>query len=107
MNNMSLVKITLGVAFAAITTFIVNASDALPTVENVNNEVATASTSSTQSFSKLLAKFDADNNGVLSESELLASDNESLKMAFKHLDVNNDANISEEEFNAYVGKALN
>lgn len=109
MNNLSLVKITLGVAFATVATFIVNANEILPNVSEVKNSVAIESTASlpAKTFSQLLSQFDADNNGALSESELSTSDNEALKIAFKSLDANEDANISEDEFSTYVNTQLN
>lgn len=95
MNNLSLVKITLGVAFATVATFIVNANEILPNVSEVKRSVAIESTASlpAKTFSQLLSQFDADNNGALSESELSTSGNEALKIAFKSLDANEDANI--------------
>ncbi|XPF93867.1 hypothetical protein ACM9HF_17905 [Colwellia sp. RE-S-Sl-9] len=98
MNNVSLVKVTLGVAFAAVATFIVNAND---TVADIKNEIAAETTASMQSpsFSDLLSTFDADENGSLSESELSSS---ALQSDFSSIDTDGDTNISEDEFNAYV-----
>ncbi|WP_076418532.1 hypothetical protein [Colwellia sp. UCD-KL20] len=101
MNNVSLVKVTLGVAFAAVATFIVNANEITPTVADIKNEIAAETTASmpSPSFSDLLSTFDADENGSLSESELSSS---SLQSDFSSIDTDGDTNISEDEFNAYV-----
>ncbi|WP_077339452.1 hypothetical protein [Pseudocolwellia agarivorans] len=101
MNNVSLVKVTLGVAFAAVATFIVNANEINPTVADIKNEIAAETTASMQSpsFSDLLSTFDADENGSLSESELSSS---ALQSDFSSIDTDGDTNISEDEFNAYV-----
>ena len=114
MNNSNLVKMTLGVAFATIATFVVNANDITPKVSEAISTVETSMTEvkelheddQTESvislqkkdFSQLLSDFDADQNGALSEEELATSDNEALKMAFKNLDVNEDLHISANEF---------
>lgn len=109
MNNMSLVKITLGVAFATVATFLVNANEILPEVTEVKSAVVMETTASSpeKTFSQLLSQFDADNTGTLSESELSASGNEALKSAFKSLDANEDGSISEDEFSAYINTQLN
>lgn len=105
MKNINLSKITLGVAFAAFTTFIVSANEILPKESEVATESETSLTS--QTFSQLLSQFDTDSNGSLSESELSTSGNEALKIAFKSLDENEDENISEDEFSTYVNTKLN
>jgi len=109
MNNLSLVKITLGVAIATVTTFIVNANEILPKITEVESAITTESTSlsPSQTFSQLLSQFDVDNNGTLSESELSTSGNEALQIAFKSLDVNEDTNLSEDEFSTYISTQLN
>lgn len=96
--NISLTKLSLIVAIATLTTSLVNA----------NEETAKLTTTKTSNiaeqtkFSQLASQFDTDKNGLLSESELMASNNDSLHLAFKQLDVNADSNISEEEFAAFV-----
>jgi len=114
MNNISLVKITLGVAFATvatITSFIADANEVTPILANVKDvvvitekqDIAEVETSSFQekAFSKILLEFDTDKNGVLSEAELSTSNNESLKMAFKNLDLNENGNLSLDEFSVF------
>lgn len=111
MNNLSLVKISLGVAFATVATFIADAnevstsiSDAKAVVITTEKNTATeveASSFQQKAFSKLLVKFDTDKNDVLSEEELATSDNTALKVAFKNLDVNEDGNLSRNEFSVF------
>ncbi|MDO7085001.1 EF-hand domain-containing protein [Pseudocolwellia sp. AS88] len=117
MNNSNLVKMTLGVAFATIATFVVNANDITPKVNEaitttetqidavkelpVTEQVESAISLQQKDFSQLLSEFDADQNGALSEAELSTSDNEALKMAFKNLDVNEDSLISASEFSTF------
>lgn len=115
MNNISSVKVTLGVVFATAATFIVNAYEIMPAetaltekAVELKNEVAVESSSFLENsgFAKLLSEFDQDENGTLSQAELSSSDNEALKIAFKHLDSNEDENISEDEFSTYTQKKL-
>lgn len=111
MNNISLVKITLAVALATIATFIVNANEISPMETDLQDTTVMAdihdivevegSTVQQKSFAKLLTQFDTDKNGALSEMELSTSDNEALKMVFKNLDLNEDNNLSLDEFNAF------
>lgn len=110
MNNLSLVKISLGVAFATVATFIaeaneiktsINDAEAIVVTENQQATDVEASSFQQKAFSKLLVKFDADKNDVLSEKELSVSDNEALKVAFKNLDVNEDGNLSRDEFTVF------
>ena len=111
MNNISLVKITLAVALATIATVIVNANEISPMETDLQDTIVLAdfqdivevegSTVQQKSFAKLLTQFDTNKNGVLSEEELSTSDNEALKTVFKNLDLNEDANLSLDEFNAF------
>jgi len=94
MKNTNIVKMALGLAFATIATFHVNADDLTPKVESNVSLIKT-------SFSELLAEFDTDKNGALSKEELSTSDNKSLKMAFQKLDVNKDSLISVDEFSEF------
>jgi Ca2+-binding EF-hand superfamily protein len=109
MNNSNVVKMTLGLAFATIVTFVVNANDITPnanasTLAEVSKvkmqEEIVESTSSLQQkdFSKLLSEFDKDSNGSLSEEELSTGDNDALKIAFKNIDSNEDGQISSSEY---------
>jgi Ca2+-binding EF-hand superfamily protein len=112
MNNMSLVKVTVGIVVAAAATFIVNANEVLPALGEIKNEVkkelptGKVSAIEDKTFTQLLSQYDADKDGSLSETELLSSDNEALKIAFKKLDANNDLAISKYEFTAFTGKVI-
>jgi len=102
MNNISLAKITLGVAFATIATFVVNANEIGPKVDideksEVSQEVAVSKQS--QTFLQLLSAYDADENGMLSEVELAGS---ALQSHFSGIDINADDSIDEDEFTAYI-----
>lgn len=96
MNTANLIKMTFGVVIATAATFIVNSHE-MPVLDEVKQSVS----SQQQDFSQLLSKFDTDKNGALSEAELSTSDSAALKIAFKNLDSNQDANITADEFNTY------
>ncbi|WP_076418531.1 hypothetical protein [Colwellia sp. UCD-KL20] len=98
MTNTNVTKMILGAAFATVGTFSVNAYEILP-VETTEEVVEKAPVVVADSFSQLLAAFDTDSNGSLSESELSSS---SLQSDFSSIDTDGDTNISEDEFNAYV-----
>lgn len=112
MNNISLVKVTVGIVVAAAATFFVNANEVLPALGDMKNEVnkelptGNISTAVDKSFSMLLSQYDTDMDGSLSEDELLSSDNEALKIAFDKLDANEDLTISEDEFTAFSGSII-
>ena len=112
MNNISLVKVTVGIIIATAATFFVNANEVLPALgdkkHEVNKELPTGnvSTAVDKNFSMLLSQYDTDMNGSLSEDELLSSDNEALKIAFDKLDANEDLSISEDEFTAFSGSII-
>jgi Ca2+-binding EF-hand superfamily protein len=96
MNNISLKKVTLFVAIAALTSPFANANaNDISQVKSVVKQV-----SSTQ----LIAQFDQDKNGQLNEAEINASGNKKLHQAFKNIDSNNDAAISEKELSDFLAK---
>jgi Ca2+-binding EF-hand superfamily protein len=103
MNNVKLGKKSLGFVLAAAATFTVNANNVTPNVTTIENtaEVGGSFSLNQIDFSKLLSVFDIDNNGALSKAELSTSDNETLKSAFKSIDINEDASISADEFRAF------
>ena len=116
MNNLSLTKISLVVIAATFTTLLVSASDDIATTVQVKDVVVTKQAAKQKAkqankpmkkqikFSQLTAQFDTDNNGLLSQSELKASNNQALHIAFNKLDINTDDNISEQEFVAFTNK---
>lgn len=112
MNSMSLVKVTVGIVLATAATFFVNANEVIPDLGEVNSDVemevkkelpsGKVLISEDETFAELLAQYDTDNDGSLNETELLTSDNEALKIAFKKLDANEDLAISLQEFTAFT-----
>lgn len=52
-------------------------------------------------FVQLMAKYDVDNNGLLSKAEAVKSKNQSLIKNFDAIDENGDAGISEQELNSF------
>ena len=108
MDTASLIKMTLGVALATVAAFKSNANELTSTVTSVVDAPIIESNSSLLKldFTELLAQFDINKDGALSEAELSASDNEALKSAFNDFDVNNDANINAEEFSTFEGVSI-
>jgi len=104
MNNLSLTKISLVVIAATFTTLLVSANDDIASTVQVKDVVAAKHVNKQVKFSQLTAKFDTDKNGLLSQSELKASNNQALHIAFNKLDTNTDDNISEQEFVAFTNK---
>ncbi|XPF93870.1 hypothetical protein ACM9HF_17920 [Colwellia sp. RE-S-Sl-9] len=104
MTAINLAKIILSVAFATVATFSVNANEILP--EQAEATIESSASLQAETFSQLLSAFDADKDGALSEVELSTSNNDALKIAFKNLDANEDATISEDEFSAYISQKL-
>lgn len=104
MTTINLAKIILSVAFATVATFSVNANEILS--EKAEATIESSASLQAETFSQLLSAFDADKDGALSEVELSTSNNDALKIAFKSLDANKDANISEDEFSAYISQKL-
>jgi len=100
MYNIRLTKISMAVIAATFTTLLVSANDDIASVSASKDIKA----SKVIKFSDLAAQFDKDNNGLLSLRELKASNNEALHIAFNKLDTNADANISEQEFTAFINK---
>jgi len=100
MYNISLTKISMVVIAATFTTLLVSANDDIVSVSPSKDMNAFK----VIKFSDLAAQFDTDKNGLLSQSELKASNNEALHIAFNKLDINTDANISEQEFAAFINK---
>lgn len=105
MTTINSAKIMLSVAFATVATFSVNANE-IPAVEKADAAIESSASLQAETFSQLLSAFDADKDGALSAVELSTSNNDALKIAFKSLDANEDANISEDEFSAYISQKL-
>jgi len=110
MSNLSLVRVSIGIVVVAAATFLVNANEVMPKASELKSEVKEALPTKSmpvKTYEQLLSQYDADKDGALSESELISSDNDALKIAFKKLDANNDSSISSYEFTAFTGKVVN
>ena len=68
-------------------------------IVSANEDITT--TSKNPAFVALLDQLDTDKNGLLDRSEVLTSKNTTLKETFNKIDSNNNAQISEEEFNQF------
>ena len=55
-------------------------------------------------FSVLIEKLDSDENGMLSEAEVSANQSQLLNQEFNKMDVNQDKQIDEVEYNSYVAQ---
>ena len=91
----SLKKVSLFVFTTSIAAFYVSAEDKA-TVPSKTVEVASVE------FSQLLAKFDKDNNGLLSKAEVAVSKDELLIKRFDSIDTNADAGLNEEELKTFT-----
>ena len=93
MKNVSLKLVTLAVvALSAVST--VSALENKPTKAELSVDKNQIS----------FGKYDTDNNGKLTENEILAANNGLLNKAFKTLDSNGDSSISLEEFSKFTAK---
>lgn len=93
----SLKKITLIAVSSLIGAFYVSASEPVKMV----NELAEKGKGEVV---QLIAKFDQDNNGLLSKAEVEVSKNEALVKNFAAIDTNTDAGLSEEEIKLFIKK---
>ncbi|TYK67374.1 hypothetical protein [Colwellia echini] len=112
MNNISLTQISLFVAAVCLVSFFVNADEVLApynmeettevvtniTTNNTNVELTeeiqqVEETSDRFTFTSL----DSDQNGKLSQQEVIAGKNNWLMKAFNEIDANTDAAITEQE----------
>lgn len=90
----SLKSVSLFVVTSSIAAFYVSAN------EQANDVVKTIETTQVE-FSELLAKFDKDNNGLLSKAEVAVSKDELLIKRFDSIDTNADAGLNEQELKAF------
>ena len=93
MKNISLKVVTLGV-------FAMGMASSFSTMANEVAKPKHAGTVVQSTFSQ----YDTDNNGKLTENEVIAAKNELLNKAFKTLDIDGDASISLEEFSKFTVK---
>jgi len=110
MKNISLLKITAMVVTVAFASSFVNADDKLnkalekaqSNIDDVTNSVAEAAKQ--LDFSALIEKLDSDENGMLSEAEVSANQSQLLHQEFNKMDVNQDKQIDEAEYNSYIAQ---
>jgi len=97
MKNVSLFKVTAMVATIAFASSFVNAEDKIkkahPDVVEVEQQLI---------FSTLIEKLDSDKNGMLSQGEVSANQSQLLHKKFNKMDINQDKQIDEAEFNTYL-----
>jgi len=98
MKNVSLFKITAMVITVAFASSFVNAEDKI--VEKAQSEIVASAEQ--LSFSALIAKLDSDKNGMLSQDEAAVDQSQLLNVEFNKVDVNQDKQIDEAEFNRYL-----
>ena len=87
MKKINLLPVTALVITAAFTSSFVSAE----------NEIGLA-----LSFPALIAELDSDANGMLGQDEVAASSHTVLQEAFSNIDTNQDQQIDNAEFNAFL-----
>lgn len=98
MKNANLLNTTIIVAVVALASNFVNAEGQIKkTIEGNQNTVIKQT-----EFSGLIKLLDTDKDGLLSETEVLASSNKELNLAFKKVDSNKDKKIDKAEYNSYL-----
>lgn len=98
MKNVSLVKVTAMVITVTFVSNFVNAKDKI--IEKAQSEVVTSVEQ--LNFSALIAKLDSDKNSMLSQKEASVAQNQLLNREFSKIDINQDKQIDEAEFNRYL-----
>jgi len=103
MKNVSLFKVTAMVVTVAFASSFVNAEDKISkVVEKVESDVVEVSKQ--LNFPALIEELDSDKNGMLSQSEVSANQSKLLQEEFNKMDVNQDKQIDEAEFNSYLAE---
>lgn len=98
MKNVSLFKVSAMVITVGFASSFVNAED--KNIEEVQSEVVTSAEQ--LNFSALIAKLDSNKNGMLSQDEASVDQSLLLNVEFDKMDVNQDKEIDEAEFNRYL-----
>ncbi|GAA6173575.1 hypothetical protein NBRC116592_32450 [Colwellia sp. KU-HH00111] len=98
MKNVSLFKVSALVITIAFASSFVKAEDKI--TEKAQSTLTKPAKLS--SFSGLIAAFDQDKNGILSQNEAAADQNHLLNVEFNKIDANQDKQIDEAEFNNYL-----
>jgi len=94
---MSLKKVSAVVVTCAVAAFYVDAKDGVELSEQAKTSMQKAKAE----FIQLLAKYDADNNGLLSKAEVAKSKHLALIKNFEEIDGNADSGLSEAELKAF------
>lgn len=107
MEPISLKKVTAVVSICTMGAFFVNANEpvalkASPELKDSVKKVTQKVTQKLSQFDQLVKKYDVDNNGELSQTEIKVSKNTDLIAAFTQIDANADAGISAKEYQQYV-----
>jgi len=102
MKKISLFKITVIVITATIASNFVNAEDMI--TELLEQSQSTMALKEQTSFASLIETLDTDQDGMLSPIEVSASQNKLLQEEFTNLDLNQDQQIDEAEFNSYLAE---
>jgi hypothetical protein len=93
----SLKKVSAVVVTCAVAAFYADAKDGV----ELGDQAKTSMKKAKADFVQLVAKYDADNNGLLSKAEVAKSKHEALIKNFDGIDQNADAGLSEEELKAF------
>ena len=99
-NTISLFKVTMGVITAALLSNIVYA-EADTIEEKLAPLIVEQLVTEPSKFDELISVLDTDNNGLLSQLELVGSDFEMSKEQFVKFDTNGDSLLSAEEFSRF------
>ena len=103
MKNVSLFKVTAMVVTVAFASSFVNAEDKISkVVEKTQSDVVEVAKQ--LNFPALIEELDSDKNGMLSQTEVSANQSKLLQEEFNKMDVNQDKQIDEAEFNSYLGE---
>ncbi len=97
MKNVSLFKVTAMVVTVAFASNFVNAEDKIE-----KSQADVVDVAQQLSFSALIEKLDSDKNGMLSQAEVSANQTQLLHEIFNKVDINQDKQIDEAEFNTYL-----
>jgi hypothetical protein len=93
----SLKKVSAVVVTCAVAAFYADAKDSVEIGEQAKSPMKKAKAE----FVQLVAKYDADNNGLLSKAEVAKSKHKALIKNFDEIDQNDDSGLSEEELKAF------
>ena len=110
MTAISLKKVTIVVVTCIIGSYLANANSNEiiikdETSKEIKNHVIEVKGEKNHDFfAPLIEKFDADNNGVLSEGEIKASEKAALISDFSKIDSNKDLVINQDEFEQYIAQ---